>query len=144
MVVDLTGARWLLWSRKLATPREASPRWVGAPGPTEEERGRPVRSADGELVTKIEVEMAVSVPADNEAGGVNKTHGGGGPFLPMRLEDRRDIMDGSMHARGRGTARCGVEVEHTCTVQTTARTPVQVASHEGYTERSLSIHRYPG
>jgi hypothetical protein len=103
MVVDLTSAQWLLWSWKSATPREASPRWVGAPGPTEEERGRLVRYGNGELVIKMEVEMAVSVPADNEAGGVNKTHGGGGPFLPMRLEDRRDSSvrrRGGAHMRG--------------------------------------------
>jgi hypothetical protein len=35
------GAGWLRWSRKLATPREASPRWVGAPGPTHEDGRQP-------------------------------------------------------------------------------------------------------
>jgi hypothetical protein len=30
---------WLWWSGKSTTPREASPRWVGAPGPAEEEGG---------------------------------------------------------------------------------------------------------
>jgi hypothetical protein len=33
-------------------PREASPRWVGAPGPAEEERGRLVRSDDGEPIVE--------------------------------------------------------------------------------------------
>jgi hypothetical protein len=50
------GAEQLRWSGKLAMPRGASPKWVGAPGLVEEERGWLVRSGDGESVTKTGVE----------------------------------------------------------------------------------------
>jgi hypothetical protein len=111
-------------------------------GPAEEERGRPVRSDDGELVVEIEAETTAFVPADSEAGGTNKTQGGGGPFVPVWLEDGWDITDGSMHERGKGTAWCGAEAEHARAVQTAVRAPA--ASHEGYAERRLSVHRCPG
>jgi hypothetical protein len=64
---------------KSTMPRKATPRWVGAPGPVEEERGRLVRSGNGEPVVEIGAEAAASLPADGEASGVNKMHGEG-PF----------------------------------------------------------------
>jgi hypothetical protein len=148
VVADLTGAQrwcqWLRWLGKLAMPWEASLRWVDAPEPTEEERGSPVRSGDGELVMKIEAKMTASVPADSEAGGVNKTQGGGGIFVPMRLEDRWDITDGSTRRWGKGTARCGAKAEHARIVQTAARVPVVAASIMVYAEQGLSMRHYPG
>jgi hypothetical protein len=86
-LVHGSSAGRLRWSGKSATPREASLRWLGASRPDEEERGRPVWSGDGELVTEIEAEAAASVLVDSEAGGRNKTQGGGGPFVPPRLDD---------------------------------------------------------
>jgi hypothetical protein len=106
------GAERLRWSGKSATPREASPRWVGAPGLAEELRGRPVRFGDSELIAEIEAETTASVPEDSEAGGTNKTQGGGGPFVPTWLENGRDITDGSTCTRGKGTTRCCTEAEH--------------------------------
>jgi hypothetical protein len=53
-------------------PQEASPRWVGAPGPTEEERGRLVRSCDDEPVAETGAEAVASLPADSEASGADK------------------------------------------------------------------------
>jgi hypothetical protein len=64
---------------KSTTPRKAAPRWVGALGPTEEERGRLVRFGDGESVAEIGVEAVASLPADGEASGTDKMHGEG-PF----------------------------------------------------------------
>jgi hypothetical protein len=64
---------------KLTTPQKATPWWVGAPGPTEEEWGRLVRSVDGEPVTKIGAEAATSLPTDGKASGVDKIHREG-PF----------------------------------------------------------------
>jgi hypothetical protein len=52
---------------------------VGAPGPTEEERGRLVRSGDGEATVETGAEAAASSPADSEARGADTMHGGG-PF----------------------------------------------------------------
>jgi hypothetical protein len=74
-----SGVGWLRWSRRSTTPQEASPRWVGALGPAEEERGRLVRSGDGELVTEIGAEAVASLPADGEAKDADKMHGEG-PF----------------------------------------------------------------
>jgi hypothetical protein len=55
-------------------PRKVALRWVGAPGPTEEERGRLVRSGDGEPVAETGSEAAASLPADDEASGTDKMH----------------------------------------------------------------------
>jgi hypothetical protein len=55
-------------------PRKAAPRWVGASGPTEEERGRMVRSGDGESVAETGVEATASLRANGEASGVDKMH----------------------------------------------------------------------
>jgi hypothetical protein len=137
-------AGWLWWSGKSDMPREASSSWVGALGPAEEERGRPVRSSNGELVLEIEAEAVASVLADSEACGMNKTQGGGGPFVPMQLEDRRDITDHSTHTWGKGTAWCGAEAEHARAVQTAVMARAAAASHEGYAEHSLSVSRCPG
>jgi hypothetical protein len=52
------GAGRLLWSGKPAMPRGASPKGVGAPGPTEEERGRLVRSGNGEPIAETGAEVA--------------------------------------------------------------------------------------
>jgi hypothetical protein len=41
---------------KSTTPRKAALRWVGAPRPTEEERGRLVRSGNGEPVVETGVD----------------------------------------------------------------------------------------
>jgi hypothetical protein len=60
-------------------PRKAAPMWVGALGPTEEERGRIVRSDDSELIVEIGAEAAASLPADDEASGADKMHREG-PF----------------------------------------------------------------
>jgi hypothetical protein len=60
-------------------PWEASLRWVGALGPTEEERGRLVRSADGEPVTETGAEAMASIPVYGEASGADKMYGEG-PF----------------------------------------------------------------
>jgi hypothetical protein len=73
------GVGRLRWSGKSATPRRASSKWVGALGPAEEERGRLVRSGDGELVTEIGAEAVASLPADGEAKDADKMHGEG-PF----------------------------------------------------------------
>jgi hypothetical protein len=62
---------------KSTTPRKAAPRWVGSPGPAEEERGRSVRSHDGEPIVETGVEAAASLPTDGEASGVDKMHGEG-------------------------------------------------------------------
>jgi hypothetical protein len=50
---------------------------VGALGPTEEERGRLVRSGDDESVTETGAEAAASLPTDSEASGKDKMHGEG-------------------------------------------------------------------
>jgi hypothetical protein len=49
------GVGWLRWSGKSTTPWEASLRWVGAPEPAKEERGRLVWSGDGEPVAETRV-----------------------------------------------------------------------------------------
>jgi hypothetical protein len=46
------GVERLWWSGRSTTPQGASPKQVGAPGPAEEERGRLVRSGDGESIMK--------------------------------------------------------------------------------------------
>jgi hypothetical protein len=92
------GVRWLQWSGKSTTPREASPRWVGAPGSTEEESGRLVRSGDSEPVTKIGVEEAASLPVESEVSGADKMQGRRGPFVPTQLEDGHDSKDGITRA----------------------------------------------
>jgi hypothetical protein len=46
----------------------------GAPGPAEEERGRLVRSGDGEPVVETGAEAVTSLPADIEASGMDKMH----------------------------------------------------------------------
>jgi hypothetical protein len=74
MVSDGSGGRG-----KSTTPRKASPRWVGALGPAKEERGRLVRSGDGEAAAKTGAEAAASLPANSEARDVDTMHGGG-PF----------------------------------------------------------------
>jgi hypothetical protein len=53
-----SGAGRLRSLGKSATPRGASPKWVGAPRPTEKERGKLVRSGDGESVPKIVAKVA--------------------------------------------------------------------------------------
>jgi hypothetical protein len=45
---------------------------------------------------------------------------------------------------GQGTARCGTEVEHSRTAQTSARVPAAADSRQGYAEWSLSVRRSPG
>jgi hypothetical protein len=64
---------------KSTTPRKAALRWVGARGPAKEERGRLVRSGDGELVVEIGAEAVSSLPAGGEASGTDKMHWEG-PF----------------------------------------------------------------
>jgi hypothetical protein len=139
VVADLTGARRRCRAASMiGEVGHASERFfevVGALGHAEEERGRPVRSGDGELVTEIQAEAAASVPADSEAGGVNKTQGGGGPFVLTWLEDGRDITDGSTRTGGKGQLSA---------VQTAARAPATAALREGYAERRLSVRHYPG
>jgi hypothetical protein len=71
------GVGWLWWSGNSATPRGASPKWVGAPGLVEEERGRLVRSGNGEPVVEIGAEAVAPLPVDGEARGADKMHGGG-------------------------------------------------------------------
>jgi hypothetical protein len=77
---------------KSTTPQKSSPRWVGAPGPAEEETGRLVRSDDGEPITETGVEAVGSLPADSGASGVDKMHGGG-PFYSC-VGGGVDEMDG--------------------------------------------------
>jgi hypothetical protein len=60
---------------KSSTPRKAALRWVGSPGLAEEERGRSVRSHDGEPIVETGAEAAASLPTDDEASGVDKMHG---------------------------------------------------------------------
>jgi hypothetical protein len=55
-------------------PQKAAPRWVGAPGPTEEERERLVRSGNGEPVVETGAEAAASLLTDDEASGMDKMH----------------------------------------------------------------------
>jgi hypothetical protein len=62
---------------KSTMPQKAAPRWVGAPVPVEEERGRLVRSGNGEPVIETGAEATTSLPADGEASGANKMHGEG-------------------------------------------------------------------
>jgi hypothetical protein len=76
------GVGWLQWLGKSTTPQEASLRWVGASGPAEEERGRLVRSGNGELVAETGAEAAASLPADSEASGADKMQGRRSPFAP--------------------------------------------------------------
>jgi hypothetical protein len=64
---------------KSTTPRKAAPRCVGASGPTEEERGRLVRSGDSEPVVETGAEAATSLLMDSEASGTDKMHREG-PF----------------------------------------------------------------
>jgi hypothetical protein len=64
---------------KSTTPRKAALRWVGAPGPAEEERGRLVRPGDGEPVVETGAEAVASLSMDGEASGMDKMHGEG-PF----------------------------------------------------------------
>jgi hypothetical protein len=64
---------------KLTTPWKDALRWVGAPGPVEEEGGRLVRFGNSEPIAEIGVEAAASLPADGEASGMDKMHGEG-PF----------------------------------------------------------------
>jgi hypothetical protein len=135
--------RWLRWSGKSTTSREASPRWVGALGPAEEERGRLVRSGDGEPVMEKGAEVAASLPADSEASGTDNMQGRRGPFLPARPEDGWDIMDSSASTWGNGTARRCAEAEHACTLKTAMRVPAAVASREGYAEQTLSVRHCP-
>jgi hypothetical protein len=70
------GVGWLRWSGKSATPRRASSKWVGALGPAEEERGRLVRSGDGEPVAETGAEAAASLPVDGEAKARTRCTGG--------------------------------------------------------------------
>jgi hypothetical protein len=138
------GVGWLRWSGKSTTPREASLRWVGAPGPTEEERGRLVRSGDGEPIVETGAEAATSLLVDSEASGADKMQGRRGPFVPARPKDGRDNKDGSTRVWGNGTARCCAEVEHARALQTTAMVPTVAASFEGYAKRTLSVCRCLG
>jgi hypothetical protein len=76
------GVGWLRWLGKSTTPREASPRWVGASGPVEEERGRLVGSGNGESIAETGAEAVASLPADSEASGADKMQGRRGLFVP--------------------------------------------------------------
>jgi hypothetical protein len=58
-------------------PLKAASRWVGAPGPIEEERGRLVRSGDSEPVVEIGAEATVSLPVNGEASPFYSCVGGG-------------------------------------------------------------------
>jgi hypothetical protein len=60
---------------KSTTTQKVAPRWVGASGPIKEERGRLVRSGDGERVTKTGAEGVASLLVDGEASGADKMHG---------------------------------------------------------------------
>jgi hypothetical protein len=59
--------------------RKAALWWVGAPGPTEEERVMLVRCGDGEPVVETGGEAVASLPADGEVSGADKMHREG-PF----------------------------------------------------------------
>jgi hypothetical protein len=83
---------WLLGQGKSTMPQEASLRWVGAPGSAREERGKPVRSGDGEPVAEIVAGAVTSLPTDRKPGGLDNMQGGA-PFIHLRME------------RGDGTAR---------------------------------------
>jgi hypothetical protein len=61
----------------LTMPREASLRWLGALGPAGEERGKPVRSGDGESVVEIGEGAVTSLPTDRRQDGVDNMQGGG-------------------------------------------------------------------
>jgi hypothetical protein len=106
------GVGWLRWSGKSTMPREASLRWVGASGPAEEERGRLVRSGNGEPVAETGAEAAASLPVDSEASSADKMQGRSSPFVPTRPEDGWDSKDGIMRARGDEIARRCAEAEH--------------------------------
>jgi hypothetical protein len=58
-------------------PQKATLTWVGAPEPAEEERGRLVRSGDGEPVVETGAEAEASLPADGVDNGADKMHGEG-------------------------------------------------------------------
>jgi hypothetical protein len=93
---------WLRWSGKSTTRWEASPRWVGAQRPMEEERGRLVRSGDSEPVAETGVEAVASLPTDSRASGMDKMQGRRGPFVLAQPEDGRDSKDGSTCAWSMG------------------------------------------
>jgi hypothetical protein len=63
------GAGRLLWSRKSATPQEASLRWVGAPGPAHE---------DGRHVRRLGIDGAAEIEARHDRGGLLEGGSGGG------------------------------------------------------------------
>jgi hypothetical protein len=63
------GARRLWWLGKSATSWEASPRWVGAPGPAHE---------DGRWVRRLGTDGAVETEARHGRGGLPEGGSGGG------------------------------------------------------------------
>jgi hypothetical protein len=67
------------------TLQKTSPRWVGAPGPTGEERGKPVRSDDGEPVAETGEGAAASLPMDRRQDGAGNMQGGA-PFIHARMK----------------------------------------------------------
>jgi hypothetical protein len=106
------GVGWLQWSGKSTTPREASSRCVGVPGPVEEERGRLVKSVNSEPVSETGAEAVASLPTDSEASGAGKTQGRRGPFVPVLPEDRHDSKDGGTRVWRNGITQHCTEAEH--------------------------------
>jgi hypothetical protein len=94
------GAGWLQWSGKSATPREGSPKWVGAPGPAHED-GRCVRRLGTDKAAETEVRQDQgSLPEGGSVGGANKMNGRvlfcscalNGGNAGLRKEGEREVM----------------------------------------------------
>jgi hypothetical protein len=64
-----SGAGWLRWSRKSATPRKASLRWVGALGSAHE---------DGRCMRRLGTDGAATIEARHDRGGLPEGGSGGG------------------------------------------------------------------
>jgi hypothetical protein len=73
------GAGRLLWSRKSATPQEASLRWVGAPGPAHED-GRHVRWLGTDGAAEIEARHDRGGLLEGGSGGARRKGTGGSSF----------------------------------------------------------------
>jgi hypothetical protein len=93
------GGGWLRWTGKSTTPWEASLRCVGAPGPTEEERGKLVRSGDSEPVAETGAEAVASLLTDRKPVARTLCKEGGVHMYPR---DRRTDVIARMEARACG------------------------------------------
>jgi hypothetical protein len=86
VVADLTGARRRCRVAPVVGEVNHTSRSFsevgGCSGPAEEERGRLVRSGNGEPVAEIGVEAVASLPVNSEASGADKMQGRRGPFVP--------------------------------------------------------------